>query len=145
MWFLCNIDSGTPITFLQSWAFSAVNHWVLQGHCDSLRNFLTLFVINFRHLVFVLSYTSVINRKQPSQGHNFSTINHKYSWYSNRKVCDRSQGKCPWSQTILWLIKDTFSLWSVTNVSMIDYRTFWLDWLEEITSKTVHVGKWCKK
>ena len=35
-------------TVLKCRTFSVVNHWVLRGHCDRLRNFLTLsFVINF--------------------------------------------------------------------------------------------------
>ena len=33
-------------TFLKSRTFSVVNHWVLRGQCDRLRNFMTLFVIN---------------------------------------------------------------------------------------------------
>ena len=39
-------------TVLKSWTFYVVNHWVLHGHCDRLRNFLTLFcVINWRQFL----------------------------------------------------------------------------------------------
>ena len=39
-------------TVLKSWTFSVVNHCVLHGHCDRLRNFLTHFVINCGQFLF---------------------------------------------------------------------------------------------
>ena len=47
--------------------------------------------------------------------------------FSNRNVCDRSQRKSAlnWSQICFWLIKETFSLWSITNMSVIDDGKFW--------------------
>ena len=50
----CNIATGgmgtwgaqCTCTVLKSWTFSVVNHWVLHGQCDRLRNFMTLFGIN---------------------------------------------------------------------------------------------------
>ena len=45
---------------------------------------------------------------------------------SNRNVCDRSQRKkFLFKKTIFWLIKETFSLWSILKISVIDNRTFW--------------------
>ena len=56
------------------------------------------------------------------------TTKHSYTQhFSNRNVCGRSQRKSVLnkSQNCLWLIKDTFSLWSITYMSVKDYGTFW--------------------
>ena len=47
-----------------------------------------------------------------------------------------------WSKTpkrAAW-VRETFSLWSITNMSVIDNRTFWHRQLEEITFQTVSIG-----
>ena len=46
---------------------------------------------------------------------------------SNRNICDISQRNSflNLSQNCMWLIKDTFSLWTITSISVIDYGTFW--------------------
>ena len=71
-----------------------------------------------------------MNHKQLSQDHPFSQLITKYSsiflYNNNINVCNRSQRKLVLvsSQTFLWLMKDTFSLWSITNKSVIDNGTF---------------------
>ena len=71
-----------------------------------------------------------MNHKQLSQDHPFSQLITKYSsiflYNNNINVCNRSQRKLVLvsSQTFLWLMKDTFSLWSITNMSVIDNGTF---------------------
>ena len=119
-------------TVVKSWAFSATYHWVLHGQCDRLRDFPTLFLLltldvfvisNTLHWLITNSYHKVF----------FSTIKHKtflhssYLHYNNIKVCNRSHRKIVLvqSQTILLLIKNTFTLWSIINMSAINNST-WL-------------------
>ena len=48
----------------------------------------------------------------------------------------------PWFyHTFFGLIKDTFSLWSITNMSMIGNKHYWHWWSKEITFQTVHSNK----
>ena len=53
---------------------------------------------------------------------NHKTFLHSYITLTERFVTDHKEKL---SHTIFWLIKETFSLWSIKNISVIDNRTFW--------------------
>ena len=92
--------------------FSVVNHWVLHGHCDRLRNLLTLFCDWLRTILeFFRTFSGV----------NCGQLRKKFL-------------------AILWFIKETFSLWSITKMSVIDNRPFWHRQSEEINFETVRMG-----
>ena len=55
------VDWWLTFTVLKSLMFSAVNAWVLRGHCDRLRNILTLsFAINFGHVWHFSGYPQTV-------------------------------------------------------------------------------------
>ena len=111
--------SFSAYTVLKSWTFSIVNYWVLHGHCDILRNFMTLLLwliannfgiclqirnkeetyfflikhggirIGLLLLQTPLLYLLPNSYPFPQLITEHSNIQH----YSNRNVCDRSQRK----------------------------------------------------
>ena len=103
MWSSCN----RLYTVLKSWAFSAINHWMLHRQCDKFWKFL-LFVI-ICHI-----------RNSHHRGILYHTkCPHSYMYYipDNFVLDNKVLG---YSQQILWFIKDTFALWSITNMSVIE-------------------------
>ena len=88
----------------------------------------------FWHFFVWLTFWFVINFSDLSQAAitkaSFSTINPNTFLQPciiirERFVIDHKKRVLFMSQIILWLIKDTFSLWSITSMSVIDHGTFW--------------------